>query len=469
MNNKINKVAFIYLSKLSGGYYITDDFGYGIQRRPQLGLQYLCAVLEKEGIKTNIFDQTVSGFDFNYLLTELKNYNLAGFYCSDSQEDKVKEYCSKIKKEIGIPILVGGPSTLTNPTFLDYGCDIVVHGEGEKTIEQIVEYYNNKRKIEDIKGISYKKDKIITTPPQDLIENLNELPFPDRSKIDINSYYDYYLFDMKRPYVTIIASRGCLHRCSYCTSCKIWDYKYRKRSVDNVLTEIDEVVEKYKAKYISFQDDMFGITNDWIEEFCQKLIKKPYQVKWMVIFHPFSVRNDTERILKLMKKAGCNTLSFGLQSADPGILKNINRNYSEPEQLKKIIKIANKIKMVTAVSYIFGLPGDTRKTTQTTLDYSINCGSTLANYYTLSILRGSEIDLLYKNKEICKLSNEEVAGLTVAASKKFYSKPKTILKIAYFIVKNPQWLFRIISNLPSILAQIGFIRTVKFRKRVINS
>ncbi|MBU2639424.1 MAG: B12-binding domain-containing radical SAM protein [Nanoarchaeota archaeon] len=462
---KINKVGFIYLTPTSGEFQITDDLGYDIQRRPQLGFQYLCSILKKRGIETDILDQSVSFFNFDWLLEKIKEYDMIGFYCSDCQEAKVKTFCKRIKENLDIPILVGGPSTMKNPSFLDYQCDMVVHGEGEITIQEIVDYYEGRKEIEKIKGISYKKDnQIITADPQKIIENLDELPFPDRSKVDIKYYYDYLLFGMKVPYVTMIASRGCVNRCTYCTSPRIWGHRYRRRGVDNVLAEVDEVVEKYNVKYISFQDDMFGLTNDWIEDFCKKLIKRPYKLNWMVILHPFSMRKDTEKILGLMRKAGCNTLSFGLQSSHPTILKNINRHQSEPEQLERIISIANKLGFVTAVGYIFGLPGDTKETIETTIDYSLDCGSLLASYYKLSILRGSDIDLDYKDKKLTNLTDEEIMAFAVKATKKFYSRPKIILRAGYIIAKNPRWFVKVLSKgLPSILARIGFIRTKERR------
>ena len=98
-SGKIRKVAFIYLIPESGEYCATDDLGYSVQRRPQLGLQYLSAILKKKGIKTNIFDQAVASFSLEWLIKELMEYDLAGFYCSDPQEDKVKMYCRKIKKK----------------------------------------------------------------------------------------------------------------------------------------------------------------------------------------------------------------------------------------------------------------------------------------------------------------------------------------------------------------------------------
>lgn len=458
----IRKVAFIYLMQGGGEYYVTDDPGYSIQRRPQLGLQYLCAVLEMMGITTTIFDQTVLGLGLQELIECLNGYDIAGFYCSDAQEYAVKDYCERIKEKLNIPLLVGGPSTYTNSTFLDHGCDIVVHGEGEITIRDIIRYYEGKTRIEDIKGISYKLgDKVMTAPPQELIMNLDTLPFPDRSKVDVHSYYDYFLFGMRKPYVTMMASRGCAYRCSFCTSCNIWEFKYRRRSPDNVIAEIDEVVNAYHVRYIAFQDDIFGIENSWIEEFCGKLIQRPYKIRWMVILHPFIIRKETERILRMMKDAGCDTLSFGLQSAHPQILRNINRHPAEPQQLATTLKIANRLGFATAVGYIFGLPGDTQETVRCTIDYSLRCGSTLANFYILSVLKGSELETKYRGRKVCDLTERELVELSGYASRKFYTRSKTVLSIAYFIAKNPRWVVQMGARLPSLLARTGFVKTRK--------
>lgn len=464
----IHKVAFVYLKMENTSYCLTDDMGYRALRRPQLGLQYMCAVLEKQGIQTNIFDQSVSDFDFEWLCKQLKGYDLVGFSCSDAQEGKVKTYATQLKEKLGIHVIVGGPSTLGNSSFVDYGCDFVIHGEAERTIQQIVEFYNGERELEDIKGVSYKKDEeLVLAPPQEQIKNLDELPFPERSKVDINAYYDYFIFGMRKPYITMTASRGCIYRCSYCSSPSIWSFKDRQRSVDNVIAELDDVVPKYGIKYIAFQDDIFGITPQWIEEFCTKLIAKPYKVRWMGIIHPLTLKGDAkevERLVRLMRKAGCDTLSFGLQTADPQILKNINRLPQEPERLKMILSITNKLNIVTNVGFIFGLPGDTKESLQRTTNFIMSCDATLVNIYALAILKGSEMEKQFASvEEACTMPQNEVLRLTQDVSKRFYSRPKTLARIAYLIMRNnPAWPFRVsVTCLPSILARIGFVRTKK--------
>lgn len=468
---KIKKVAFVYLAVHSTSYVLTDDLGYAALRRPQLGLQYMCAVLEKRGIHTMIYDQSVNNFSFDWLVDQLKDYDIVGFSCSDAQEAKVKEYCKKLKEKYDIITVVGGPSAFWSSDFLNNDCDMVIHGEAETTISEIVDFYEGKKELENLKGVSYIKNcEIVKTPPQPLIENLDDLPFPDRSKVDINAYHDYFLFGMRKPYVTMTASRGCIYRCSYCSSPTLWNLKDRQRSVDNVIAEVDEVVQKYGVKYIAFQDDIFGITPNWIQDFCLKLIAKPYKVRWMCILHPLTMKgDDIKKTLTLMRKAGCDTLSFGLQTADEQILKNISRFPVEAENLKKVLHEANKLKFVTGVAFIFGLPGDTYETIEKTKKYALESEATLVNFFTLTILRGSPMEKQFKNEaEACSIPQEELLRLTQEASKEFYSNPKVLGRITGRILRNnPSWPFKVGATcLPSILGRIGFTYKKKSRAGV---
>ncbi|MBI5797800.1 radical SAM protein [Candidatus Woesearchaeota archaeon] len=465
----IKNVAFVYLKIENTGYVLTDDLGYSALRRPQLGLQYMCAVLEKKGIHTMIYDQSVQDFTKEWLFDQLKGYDMIGFSCSDPQEPRVREYCKELKQKYDIITIVGGPSTFWTNTFLEDGCDMVIHGEAELTIQEIVDYYEGKMALSDLKGVSYMENgEIVKSAPQEQIKNLDDLPFPDRSKVDVNSYHDYFLFGMRKPYVTMTASRGCIYRCSYCSSPTIWSFKDRRRSVDNVIAEVDEVVAKYGVKYIAFQDDIFGITPDWIQDFCQKLIAKPYKVNWMCIIHPLTLKgDDIKKTLTLMRKAGCDTLSFGLQSADEQILKNINRLPQEPANIKLVLHEANKLGFVTGVAFIFGLPGDTYETIAKTKKFAMECEATLVNFFTLMILRGSEMEKQFKSEaDACSIPQQELLKMTQQASKEFYSKPKNLLRITQRILKNnPTWPLKVGTTcLPSILGRIGFTYAKKKRK-----
>jgi radical SAM superfamily enzyme YgiQ (UPF0313 family) len=454
----VKKVAFVYLSYIPN-YVHTGDSGLDVEKRPKLGLQYLCAVLEQRGIMTNIFDQIVVPFTPYELVMNLKGYDMVGFYCSDPQEKKVKEYCSLVKQNLIIPINVGGPATANNSSFLEYGCDVVVHGEGEVTILQLVDYYNGVLSIESVNGVSYRKNGItVRARDQPFIEDLDTLPFPYRKNPDVTAYYDPYNFSMGKPFIHVMSSRGCLYRCHFCASCKSWGYQYRQRSVDNVLAEIDAAVEEYGELFVCFQDDVWGRTNRWIEEFCTKLIDKTYKIRWLVLLHPFSIPTDKDRVLELMKRAGCVVILLGLQSAHPYILLGVNRNPQEPARLKELLAATNNVGILTAVSYIFGLPGDTPETIRTTIDYSVTCGATLSNYFNLSILHGSKLEEMYKEKTVCEMPTADILALTRTAYRKFYTHPQTVLRVGYYLLQYPNWIVAMLTKMPLLFKWTGVIQ-----------
>lgn len=419
-----------------------------IQRRSPLGLQYLCSTLEKNGAYCEIIDQSVEHISLRGLIKKLKEkkYIFAGFYSYSipSLKNKLMNYIKKIKENCDIKIIVGGSGSIHAREFIDIGCDIVCHGEGEKTILQIVKYLEGRISIEEIKGISYKKDGIIlNNEPQELIENLDEIPFPNRDKILFDNYYDYFIFAMRKPYATLITSRGCPYKCSFCASPSLWGGKYRSRSVKNVLLEIDYLVQKYKVKYITFEDDIFGLDQEWLKEFCNTLIERKYNLNWMCILHPTSLKKDKEEYITLLKKAGCDTFSFGLQSSNGNILKNINRDPETPLLLEETIRIAKSKGILTVVEFIFGLPGETKKTIQENIDYISRVKPHLINIHPLGLMPGTELEKIYENKKLCDISQEEIINWCRKATRKFYLTPKNLISILAFIFKkNPRWLLK---------------------------
>jgi len=459
------KILFVYLLQEDPLYYVSTRLEYKFQRRPQLGFQYLSAVLKKErGAEVEIYDQAIIHFSLKDFIEKLKkeNYLFVGFYSATSMKDKICNYIKKIKEETNVSVVVGGPGFLHGEKYLNVGCDIVCNGEGEETILDIYDYFDKNIPLKKIKGISYKENKIIRNENRPLIQDLDSIPFPDRSKVPIKSYYDYFIPTMRRPYATIMASRGCHFNCTFCTSHVVWGHKYRQRSVRNVIDEIEELVNKYEIKYIAFQDDDFGLNQKWLEELCLEIIKKNYKFKWMCICHPFSFIRKREETLKLLKKSGCDTLSFGLQSADKQILKNIKRNEREPEELLKTIRLAKKFSFFTSIGFIFGLPGDTEETIKTTIDYCDKVKPHVLEFYSLAVLEGSEIHKNYKSKPICGLSREEVNKWCIKASKRFYRDPKTILRFgSYVIRKNPVWALKMMVSLPFLLDRVGLIKNKK--------
>lgn len=458
--NSFGKIIFVYLSPDDGSYSLRGIPEFRMSRRPQLGFQYLCATLEVEGYQTEILDQTIINFTPDWLVAYLhsKDILFVGFYCADVLIDKLTFYISHIKNTINtLPLVVGGPGTLHSKPYLEAGADLLCLGEGEVTAIEIAEYFRGIRRRDQVKGVCWLQNStVVYALPQQQIENLDSLPFPLRDKIDMRYYHDYYIYNMQKPYVTMMASRGCAYRCSFCTSHEIWQHKVRFRSPENVVAEIDDIVARYGIRYIAFQDDIFALNEKWLRRFNELMKGRHPNLRWMCILHPLSFRSKRGEMMDLLKEAGCDCISMGLQSADANILTNVCRGPREPDLAKELIKEAKKRSMLTSMGYIFGLPGDTSETISKTISYVMECKPHHAEFYTLTVLKGSQIDRDFKNTPVTQLNYRELREWARKASARFYSHPATIWRnICYVLRHKPSWLLIAIRFLPNLLTVVG--------------
>ena len=256
-----------------------DEFKPEIHLRPSLGLQYLVGSLRTINVESVVLDQRVIKYDENSLAEFIKEKGiiLVGVFSSTTHAESNADFVKNLKMNVDIPVIVGGPGYTQFEVFLENGADLVVHGEGEVAIKEITQKVQ-KRDFDwsDVRGISYRKNNdSITTESRELIENLDDIPFPIRDNlIPTTVYRDYYLFGFRPPYITMTTTRGCPYKCTFCDSPAVWQNNLRQRSPDNVLEEIDMAVKRWGIRYIDMCDDVFGLSYRWVEEFSKKLIDK---------------------------------------------------------------------------------------------------------------------------------------------------------------------------------------------------
>lgn len=453
------KALLVLLKQQHKFYWNVPEAEYGLQRYQPLGLLYVSSSLEKYDVATDFIDQSVDNFSFSDLNNKIitNKYDFIGFYSDSTLKDIVCRCVRELKNNLKIPIIVGGPGTLISKEFFDAGCDIICNGEGEITVCEVVDYIKGKKQLNEIKGISYcENGKIIRNEDRELIQDLDSVPFPDRNKTQADKYYDFHKFTMRTPFTTLITSRGCPFNCSFCTSHVFWKRKVRLRSPENITKEIDEILKKYMLKYIYFLDENFGLNMKWLFEFCNLLIRKNYNFHWCCAINPFSFEGRKQEAMEIMKRAGCDHMIMGLQSAVPEILENINRIPHQPEAAAETIRIAKKLGILIQLEMIFGLPGDTEETMKQSIDYTISVNPHISGFFALTVLEGSEIERKYGNNNVCSLSKERVNELCSLASRKFYTRLSKITELLIFILKNnPGWFSRAIKCLPFILSVAG--------------
>lgn len=392
-----------------------------------LSLGYLAAIIKKETnhqvlvynaeFPTKIHrlknkELTTTGF-YNYLknlndptaniwqqiLTTIKKQkpDLIGLTCN-SQNFKsalniakiAKDYNSKIHTVIGGPHpSLAGIESINNPYI-----DISIQGEGEKTIVELINALKNKKNLDSVKGICFKKNhKIIKNPPREFIADLDCLPFPHQylSKTLIN-YSQHPLSAFKG----IFATRGCPNNCMFCGSKNIWSRVTRYRTPKNVIKEIISLM-KHGHKYIRFEDDTFGGMNQkYINTLCNLMIKKCPDIKWECEMNVSAVTDST---ISIMKKAGCKLIQLGVESGNNQILKDIHKNITI-EQAFSASQIIKKHKILLEVFFMVGFPQETEKSLNDTLNAINKINANFTVYSIFTPYPGTEIFSYCQNKHL---------------------------------------------------------------------
>lgn len=314
------------------------------EKRPPLGLGSLISLTKKEGHRVFFIDNYLKPSKFIEKGFLQKNkIDLVGIYANTiCYRDTLRMFngIEKLRKK-GLwkgKIAVGGPHTSVAveniPKFVDY----IVQGEGEKAILEIV----NKKAKQKI----FRKERI---------KDLDSLPF-EPWDIFNKLPYDYSCPWMdSKPVFTMNTSRGCPFNCAFCSVGSIWGREYTFFSAERIIAEIEYLVKNFDAKGIYFREDNFTLNLKRTEEFCKKLIKKNINIDWAC---ETRVDTLTEKLIKLMSKAGCRAFYLGVESGSQKVLDRLNKNINV-KQTEKVIKLCKKYNIKAYCSLIVGTPGET--------------------------------------------------------------------------------------------------------------
>lgn len=231
-----------------------------------------------------------------------------------------------------------------HPTFLPEDClnnrevDFVIRGEGEYQMLELCRSLQNGSKYADVPGLSYRNNGGIShNEIGRSISNIDDIPFPARDSILYPESVDF------KSLGSMIVSRGCPYRCSFCSSRNFWDNKVRFRSPENIISEIRTIKEKYGTQLIMFWDDSFTINRSIIEKHCRAIIDADL---------------IDEDLLDLMKESGCVKLEIGVESGSDRMKKIIHKDVTN-EQIKKAFALINKSGIGSGAFFMAGFPDET--------------------------------------------------------------------------------------------------------------
>lgn len=359
---------------------------------PPLGLAYVAAVLEKEGIEVKIVDMHAERMTISDLQDHITSFqpDIVGigtltptFYRAIEEAQAIREI------DPDIVIVFGGvhPTFLYDQILQDYPCvDFVVIGEGEYTMLDLVKTLDNGRDVKDVEGLAYRQDRTIhKTRKRPAIQNLDELPIPARHLFPMDSYPKF-----RRG--SISTSRGCPFRCIFCSASAFNGHKVRYHSVERILEEIELLKSEFGCNEITFNDDLFLFDQERISRLCQEIKERDLGIKWGCDARIDSV---TPALLKTVAEAGCTTILFGVESFSQKVLDAIGKQY-RVEDAKQVLKWAREAGVLSQVTLVLGLPGEDDETFKETLSFIEEFKPEAAWAFFLSPYPGTEI---YDNPE----------------------------------------------------------------------
>ncbi len=333
---------------------IEEERGYN----PPLGLLYIAGYLEKYA-KHNItvIDSQVEKLDYSSLESRVRSIrpDIVGITAMTMTMIDVIKTVDIVKSlDSNIKVILGGPHVHLFPeeTIDLKGVDYLVLGEGEVTFKELLDSVNDKSRLRDIPGLVFKDNgKIINTGVRPLIKNIDEVPFPARHMVSYKKYTS--LLSKGNIVTTIFTSRGCPYKCTFCDRPHLGKM-FRARSPENVVQELEECVKMGIDNFL-FYDDTFSVNKKRVIDICKEIIKRKLNIDWDIRTR---VDNVNEEMLRLMKKAGCNGIHYGIETGSEKILKVLDKGITI-EQANRIFELTRKYRIPTLAYFMIGNPTET--------------------------------------------------------------------------------------------------------------
>ena len=367
---------------------------------PPTTLLIIAAFIEKElpNIEINIIDCQAEGLNWDNLEKKIESFDpdivlTSGFTCNAYQCARTCEIAKKINKKI--VTIVGGihfsfvpEESLKNFPEIDY----IVRGEGEYTLLELIKKIDKNKKVEKIKGISYKNNgNIIHNPNRPLIQNLDRLPFPAYHLVEdyISKYHFSMMAGKNTCYMIIEGARGCDFRCSFCTQWKHWNGKWRSKSVKRIADEIEFLNETYGGVFLWFTDDHFNIGLRGKKLYEQLKTKKCKEDIMLFLQARTDDVANNPGIVEKLREVGAHWIMCGVESDSKERIKEYKKG-TKNKDAYKTMKILKEKDVFSHAMFVIGSRKDTRESIEDLRNFSLDIEPDFAIYTALTPFPGTQ-------------------------------------------------------------------------------
>jgi radical SAM superfamily enzyme YgiQ (UPF0313 family) len=359
---------------LTHGYFLNEDSKEQQIMRPYppLGLIYISSYLEEKGIRNEIFDTTFSSKAQFYSHLVSQKPDIIGIYVNLMTKLNVLETIRFIKGELPKTVIIlGGPEvTYSAENFLRYGADYIVIGEGEESMAELVQGLtlnpsSGERDFISLHGIAFLQNNLLVqTPEREKIRDLDQLPFPNRNKIDLHLYLDAWKTYHGKNAISVSTMRGCPYTCKWCSRA-VYGLSYRRRSAEKVVEELAKIKKVYNPDSLWFVDDVFTISHKWLTAFRDELKKQNVFIPYECI-----TRADrmNEEVIGMLKETGCFRVWIGAESGSQKVIDLMDRRV-DVNQVRAMIQLTKQHNIEAGTFIMLGYPGETEEDIEETIEH----------------------------------------------------------------------------------------------------
>jgi len=333
---------------------------------PPIGLAYIAAYLRRAGVTVEIVDG--ASYSWKRLEDALRRWSprIVGLPCWTIERGQAFKTADLVRSvHPDAKLVIGGHHATAYPDhmFRRADADAVVVGEGETTTLELVRNLIDGGDISQVRGIAYRQGEFtVLTDPRPLIHDLDSLPFPCHDSFDLDDYLG--LPETSGRAASIMTSRGCPHKCIYCSGSIFWHRKWRARSPENVLDEIQWLYDDLGVRTFMFFDDNFTVHKERAIEICSGILERGMKIKFVAESH---VSHINPEMLAWMKRSGCYRIDFGVESGSPKILKTIKKKQTV-NQIETVFQMVHDAGIHPRAYLMVGNPGENEETIQETVD-----------------------------------------------------------------------------------------------------
>lgn len=417
-----------------------------------LGISYIASVLRHRGIAVNILDARSLHLTIEETAQKVAEQKPAfcGINVVTAQYrtvlmlvERIKALCPQTR------VILGGPhihyehlKAIQKPEV-----DFVVRGEGEFAALELLQVVTGGGDLRQVQGLTFRdaKGQTVVNPDREFCRNLDDIPFPARDLLPMEIYNAPISLGGGKPFTSMLATRGCPFKCHYCSETAMWGHQ-RRRSVDNILDEMEQVIADFGVKYISFVDDLLLVNQKWAIELCRGMRQRGIRVDWECTGR---IPYMTEELLREMKKSNCKCVIFGIEFGSQRLLDLVERGYSI-KQVEENIALTNKVGIPAKGLFMMGYPTETREDVEATialakrlpLDYvtaSVVVPLPGTKLYEFAVEKGllqptnwEEHDVLQLQNEMIRLEDltlEEVLDYSMELYNQVLLQPSYILRM----------------------------------------